>query len=316
MDDYVSQILSKSLEGAATRWSHWMLENSWQVAVVVLFASLTSWVFRRRSTAIVYAVWMLVLVRLVLPPDFAFPTGWGWWLRAPAVASISVPVDPVAKAAPRDARSPVPTREDSVPRLSSRSTSRGSLSWSMLMMLAWIGIVGARLGMLFSSFLQVRVWVTRAAPILDDDVQAILQEARAAVGVRRSVDLRNSEGCSTPLVIGWFRPVILLPSVVLQRLSPDELKTVLIHELSHVRRGDLFVNMVQAVLGCFTSFIPWYGTQIIKSAGPGKTLAMRQLCAPATVTESRMAARLSKLPKYLATQNPRWPWAFWTPAAQ
>ena len=78
MNVAVTQLLDRASEA----WAEWMLEMAWQVAVVVAVVAAAGWLLRRRSAAFRHTLWLLVLVRLVVPPDLAFPTGWGWWLRA------------------------------------------------------------------------------------------------------------------------------------------------------------------------------------------------------------------------------------------
>ena len=51
----------------------------------------------------------------------------------------------------------------------------------------------------------------------------------------------------TPSVVGWLRPVILLPAATLLSLSVEQLEAVLAHELAHIRRHDYLVNLLQAV---------------------------------------------------------------------
>ena len=48
-----------------------------------------------------------------------------------------------------------------------------------------------------------------------------------------------------PAVIGWFRPIVLLPVTALSGLSEDQLAAVISHELAHIRRLDSFVNLFQ-----------------------------------------------------------------------
>ena len=73
---------------AAASWAAWMFEMAWQVTLLVVLLVAISMPLRRRSATFLYALWLLIVVRLVLPPDFAFPTGWGWWLR-PEQAAVS-----------------------------------------------------------------------------------------------------------------------------------------------------------------------------------------------------------------------------------
>src|SRR5207245_11316893 len=48
-----------------------------------------------------------------------------------------------------------------------------------------------------------------------------------------------------PTLIGWLRPVVLLPASTLAGLSPAQLEALLAHELAHVRRLDYLVNLGQ-----------------------------------------------------------------------
>ena len=254
------------LNDIAGAWSCWMFGMAWIVAVLVGVLALVTSLLKRRSAGLLYALWLIVLVRLVLPPDFAFPTGWGWWIRgAPSVVSFgdespapgSVPV-----VEPAGEPLPVPKATEIAPATSSTST----IPYRVILMIAWLGIVAARCGMLFTVWLQVHVWVSRAHLILDSELLALLEECRERVGVRRRVEVRNSEACSTPLVVGVWRPVLLLPAAVLERLSLEQLRSVLIHELHHVRRWDGLVNLVQGLLGAVYFFHPavWWANRRIR----------------------------------------------------
>jgi beta-lactamase regulating signal transducer with metallopeptidase domain len=123
-------------------------------------------------------------------------------------------------------------------------------------MLGWLGIAAARLGMLLTAAVQVRVWARRADSIDDPRLWQMLDECRERMRVTKLVDLRNSEACSTPLVVGFRQPTILLPSAVLERLDEAELRSVFIHELNHVKRWDGVVNVLQGVLGAIYFFHP------------------------------------------------------------
>ena len=52
----------------------------------------------------------------------------------------------------------------------------------------------------------------------------------------------------SPAVCGLFRPVILLPQSLVQKLPPAQLRAVLLHELTHLRRGDVWINCAQALV--------------------------------------------------------------------
>ena len=84
-----------------------------------------------------------------------------------------------------------------------------------------------------------------------NEVQRLLESARDSIGLRHSVRLRMTDKTSSPVVFGFLRPVILLPASLLGRLSETQLRSVLLHELIHLRRGDVWVNCVQTLLQMF-----------------------------------------------------------------
>jgi beta-lactamase regulating signal transducer with metallopeptidase domain len=63
-----------------------------------------------------------------------------------------------------------------------------------------------------------------------------------------------------PKVIGLVRPTILLPASAITGLSQDELELILVHELAHIRRHDMWVNLVQRLAEALLFFNPalWY----------------------------------------------------------
>jgi beta-lactamase regulating signal transducer with metallopeptidase domain/peptidoglycan/xylan/chitin deacetylase (PgdA/CDA1 family) len=83
--------------------------------------------------------------------------------------------------------------------------------------------------------------------------------------VSRPVRLYKSMLVEVPTVIGWLRPVILVPVSAFTGLSREQLEALLAHELAHVRRYDYLVNLVQAVAETLLFYHPavwWVSKQI------------------------------------------------------
>ncbi|MGH9394623.1 MAG: M56 family metallopeptidase, partial [Terriglobales bacterium] len=75
--------------------------------------------------------------------------------------------------------------------------------------------------------------------------QAALVQLCCRLGLRRRVRLGMSATAAGPCVLGWLRPVVLLPASALANLSLEQLEAVLAHELAHIRRNDYLVTLVQ-----------------------------------------------------------------------
>jgi beta-lactamase regulating signal transducer with metallopeptidase domain/N-acetylglutamate synthase-like GNAT family acetyltransferase len=77
-----------------------------------------------------------------------------------------------------------------------------------------------------------------------------------ALNLRKGVQLLESAAVEVPTVIGWLRPVILLPAATLTGLSTEQMEMILAHELAHIRRNDFFVNLAQALIETLLFYHP------------------------------------------------------------
>ena len=83
-----------------------------------------------------------------------------------------------------------------------------------------------------------------------------LEQLQLVIGVRHSVALLQSEMVKVPMALGIFKPVILLPLGLLTNLPPEQVETILLHELAHIRRKDYLVNLLQHIVEAIFFFNP------------------------------------------------------------
>jgi bla regulator protein blaR1 len=84
-----------------------------------------------------------------------------------------------------------------------------------------------------------------------------LQQLGARLGIDRVVMLAESAQVQAPVVMGYLKPVILLPVGMIGGLSTEQLETILLHELSHIRRADYLVNIIQSFIEALFFFNPF-----------------------------------------------------------
>jgi type II secretory pathway component GspD/PulD (secretin) len=77
---------------------------------------------------------------------------------------------------------------------------------------------------------------------------AISDAAQQFVGIRFKVQVKLTTNSMSPAVCGLFHPVILIPKSLAEHFSDEQLRSVLLHELIHLRRRDVWVNFVQGLL--------------------------------------------------------------------
>jgi len=120
----------------------------------------------------------------------------------------------------------------------------------------WVaGVVGFSLRLAAGWMAAGRLAVigTRPAPLA---CAAALQRLAARLRVTRPVRVIESALVQVPVVIGWLRPVILLPASALTGLTPFQLDALLAHELAHVRRHDYLVRVLQSVIETLLFYHP------------------------------------------------------------
>ena len=127
------------------------------------------------------------------------------------------------------------------------------LPWLVTLWVGGVLLLSVRLTHGWLGARRLRITGTRpaSAPLL-----AALHQLAARLRVSRPVQLVESLIVEVPAVIGWLRPVILVPSSALTGLTPQQLEVLLAHELAHVRRYDYLVNIVQCVIETLLFYHP------------------------------------------------------------
>ena len=75
-----------------------------------------------------------------------------------------------------------------------------------------------------------------------------IEELEGKLRIQKKVNYLTSMRIESPMVIGWLKPVVLLPRQLLNSLSETEIYAILAHELAHIRREDFIINLMQTFL--------------------------------------------------------------------
>src|SRR5207237_1869978 len=96
-------------------------------------------------------------------------------------------------------------------------------------------------------------------------VQQALAHTAQRLRLRQAARVLQSTLVQTAVVVGYFRPVILLPVSVVTGLSAAQLDAILAHELAHIRRHDYLVNLLQTLVETVFFYHPavwWLSNQV------------------------------------------------------
>lgn len=92
-----------------------------------------------------------------------------------------------------------------------------------------------------------------------------VKELELKLRVKKAIAYRTSNRITSPMVIGWIKPFVLLPKQLIESLSESELYAVLAHELAHIKREDFIVNLIQITLCNIFFFHPgiwWMSSKV------------------------------------------------------
>jgi beta-lactamase regulating signal transducer with metallopeptidase domain len=98
-------------------------------------------------------------------------------------------------------------------------------------------------------------------------ILAMCGELQRQLGLNCAIRYLECNWLQAPAVIGWFRPIILLPVCAVTGLSEEQLRAVIAHELAHIQRLDAFVNLFQILVEALLFYHPvmWWLTRRIRT---------------------------------------------------
>ena len=215
----------------------------WQSTAFACAAGLLTLAFRPNRAQVRYWLWLAASLKFLLPFTALMSLGSQvhWDPAARQVARQIAP--PQFSIAMERMAQPFPARLPLTPAPASHWPAGMAGLWAC--------------GLAAFAILRLRSWL---------HVRAALRASRP-VEIPAAVAVRSAPGLLEPGVVGWWRPVILLPDGIMERLTPAQLEAVMAHELCHVRRRDnLFaaMHMVVESVFWFHPLVWWIGARLVE----------------------------------------------------
>ena len=139
----------------------------------------------------------------------------------------------------------LPAVAEAVPAPVTTAPAVRSVDWVGALVLLWLAGVSFSSVRAAGGFLVARRMMRRGVVPAGERWVRAASALCARLGIPGHVRILTSSAVATPAVLGWLRPVVLLPASTLIALAPDQLEMILAHELAHVKRRDYLVNLVQ-----------------------------------------------------------------------
>ncbi|MBI1315000.1 hypothetical protein GC176_27225 [bacterium] len=323
----------------------------WQVTLLIVIVAVANRWLSRRRPHLAHVLWLVVLAKCLTPPLWSSTGGIFCWLQPERIvetqaAQLDVEWQMVKwqELIVVDAASNEPASEDADPfaavplsdaeaaeLLAPEEATGRQTVWPVVVATLWLGSVLAVLLVIVVRWWRFWRQLTKAPRRECAELESQLDKLARQLGVKR-VRLLVTESRIGPAVVGLFRKTILLPAVVVDRLSsrsqvspkpgdvqspgefprgdsirssgasPDELRVseklayssllpILAHELLHVRRGDLWIGLLQTIAQAVWWFHPlvwWVGRLTNREAERccDEEVLAELKCDPATYARS------------------------------
>lgn len=240
----------------------------WQVAVVALLIGTLVKSCCRQRPRLAYALWMLVVVKSIVPPVWSSPTSLFSWAMVEAAGTrpdgTEGPEDASIGAAANAPTSGGPARVTT--GLESGYAGNPETDWTRVRRAAFIlwsaGLVLCA-GFVFGKQSLCSNLIRRSSLPVDERYLSALIGLSQRLSVKRDVRLLVTSRPIGPAAFGLFRPSILLPGPLLSGMAIEQVELILAHELIHVRRGDVFAGKLQFLAQLVWWFNPlvWWANQ-------------------------------------------------------
>lgn len=211
-----------------------------------------------------YYIWLVVILRLLLPFGPEINLMGKLYQSVDQIIIRAAPISEVQSAlnAPGDVIAPAASFNSDTQNANSpteKSTAEHPFQdiVTLLMNHMWLIWLAAALGMLirkatiYQSFL--RYISAGLTPVSDLGILDRLSAATERAGVKKSVELCVNPLISSPMLIGFFHPCIVLPSV---EIPAEDFQYIVLHELTHYKRLDIFYKWLVQITVCLHWFNP------------------------------------------------------------
>jgi uncharacterized protein (TIGR03435 family) len=220
----------------------YLTNHLWQSTLFAVIAGLATLAFRKNRAQVRYWLWFSASIKFFIPLALLMSLGsrfeWAPAANNTAAPAVSLAIEQVAE--------PFPEAVSFAP------PATGNRDWIPAAVFAvWAS------GFAAIALIRLRGWIRIRAAV----------RASAPLEIPASVAVRASPGLLEPGVVGFLRPMLLVPEGIAERLTPRQLEAVLAHELCHVRRRDNLTSAIHMVVEAMFWFHPlvwWIGARLVE----------------------------------------------------
>jgi internalin A len=252
-----------------------LLGFTWQMTVLIAAAVALTFVLRNHRASIRRIIWISAIMLIPLLP-----------ILSTLVSNVGIPQTPVitvqsynmaerASMTETVEKTTVDLHENEASGAVSTNIATGQKAqpfsmldypWALGFMAYILGCMGF-LMLAVLGHIRIARWIYSAVPSTNAQLKRNVEEAKSLIGMSKKCAVLESDCVSSPIVVGVLQPQIIFPRQLMDALSADEIRSILHHELAHVKRNDPAILSCISLFSVFFYFHPlfWYAYRQIMS---------------------------------------------------
>ena len=135
--------------------------------------------------------------------------------------------------------------------------SISKLDWRLVLAIFWLIGAFTFLSVTLTRAYQFHRIKLNSVPACQEILE-ILQACKLEMNVKKTIQLLTSNSIQSPVSLGWITPAIMLPKDLEHQLTQTKLKHILLHEVGHIKRQDIFFNWI----ACLVNIVHWFNPAV------------------------------------------------------
>lgn len=240
-------------------------------SIIVAIILITKWIFKNTLTSIFhYYIWLILLIKLIIPfgpqvslnisniyENFHIQSTTNENIQYSQISTSRQPRDTNLD----DSLSTNSFQDSNKSVISSyiNISSQNKVHIEKVFFFIWIFGIVLLMGVLVLGHKKLMDILRSSTKNVDIKHKEILYNCMNVMNIRTEVELSYSSKISSPSLCGLIKPKILIPISVADKISDDEFKYIVMHELTHLKNKDVFINWVIMLL----SIIYWFNPMVL-----------------------------------------------------
>src|SRR5579871_3408054 len=235
-----------------------LANHLWQSTLFAAVAGLLTLALKKNRAQVRYWLWLAASVKFLIPFSLLVSAGsrLGWSKTSTATSGFTFVMEEMSQ----------PLLPDKASHVASTASTMWIDLWPALLLFAWVCGCTAVLVFWLIRGRRITDAVRAASPVNSGRELEALRRLEQRAGLKKQIKLIVSESALEPGIVGIFRPILLLPAGISDRLSDAQIRAIITHELCHVRRRDNLtaaVHMLVEAIFWFHPLVWWTGARLV-----------------------------------------------------